>query len=157
SEGTDESARKHFLALEVAPGQWAINDSLAGIHAAALTAPDFDVLARHKGAMVWSPLSNLLLYGDTAHVDLAKEAGARIGLGSDWSPSGSKNLLGELKVAALVNETLPSDVRLSARELVETVTTNPARILKWDHAIGSVEAGKRADLLVLDGDTGDPY
>ena len=80
-----------------------------------------------------------------------------IALGSDWSPSGSKNVLGELKVAALVNETLPEDVRFSARELLETVTTNPARILKWDHAVGSLEAGKRADLLVLDDTVGDPY
>ena len=37
------------------------------------------------------------------------------------------------------------------------MTINPARILKWDHALGSIEAGKRADLLVLDGTTGDPY
>jgi hypothetical protein len=80
-----------------------------------------------------------------------------IALGSDWSPSGSKNLLSELKVAAFVNETLPEDVRFSARELVETATTNPARILKWQDAIGSVEANKRADFLVLDDTVGDPY
>jgi hypothetical protein len=48
-------------------------------------------------------------------------------------------------------------VKFSPRELVETVTTNPARILKWDGAIGSIEAGKRADFLVLDDTTGDPY
>ena len=54
--------------------------------------------------MVWSPLSNLLLYGATARVDAAKRAGVRIGLGSDWSPSGSKNLLGELKVAWLYSQ-----------------------------------------------------
>ena len=37
------------------------------------------------------------------------------------------------------------------------VTTNPARILKWDDAIGSIEAGKRADLIVLDDTVDDPY
>ena len=52
--------------------------------------------------MVWSPLSNLLLYGATADVAAAQAAGVSIGLGSDWSPAGSKNLLGELKVARLV-------------------------------------------------------
>lgn len=156
SEGTDESARKHFLALEVAPRQWAINDALAGIHAAALTGPDFDVLARHKGAMVWSPLSNLLLYGDTAHVDLAKAAGVRIGLGSDWSPSGSKNLLGELKVASLVSASRPRGL-FRTREIVAMATRNAADILKWSKALGSLEAGKRADLLVIEGAGGDPY
>ena len=56
--------------------------------------------------MIWSPLSNLLLYGGTAHVDAAREAGVTIGLGSDWSPTGSKNLLGELKVAWLYSQHL---------------------------------------------------
>ena len=42
-----------------------------------------------------------LLYGKTADIAAAKAAGVRLGIGSDWSPSGSKNLLGELKVARL--------------------------------------------------------
>src|SRR5207248_2673739 len=95
----ESEARKHFLALEVAPGEWALNDVFTGIHAAGLLPQDFDILAQHKSAMVWSPLSNLLLYGGTARVDAARAAGVQIGLGSDWSPTGSKNLLGELKVA----------------------------------------------------------
>ena len=52
-------ARRHFLALEVAPDEWAINDRFAGIHSAGLLPEDFDVLAGHGGAMIWSPLSNL--------------------------------------------------------------------------------------------------
>jgi hypothetical protein len=107
--------------------------------------------------MVWSPLSNLLLYGKTANIAAARRAGVLIALGSDWSPSGSKNLFGELKVAATVNETLPDDVRFTARELVQMVTTNPARILKWQDAVGSIEAGKRADVVVLDDTVDDPY
>ena len=60
-------------------------------------------LADAGASMVWSPLSNLLLYGGTADVSLAKSAGVTIALGPDWSPSGSKNLLGELKLARLVD------------------------------------------------------
>ena len=56
---TDSIARKHFLALQVAPDQWAINDRFSGIHAAGLLPEDFQVLAAHGGSMVWSPLSNL--------------------------------------------------------------------------------------------------
>ncbi len=98
------AARKHFLALEIAPNKWALSNSFTGIHAAGLLPEDFDVLASHGSSMVWSPLSNLLLYGGTARVDAAKNAGVLIGLGSDWSPTGSKNLLGELKVAWLYNQ-----------------------------------------------------
>ena len=137
-------ARRHFLALQVAPDQWAINDAFAGIHAAGLLPEDFDVLAQHGGAMVWSPLSNLLLYGATARVEAAKRAGVRIGLGSDWSPSGSKNLLGELKVAWLYSQHVLGGA-FSARELVAMATRDAAAILKWQKALGTLEPGKRAD------------
>ena len=49
-------------------------------------------------------MSNLLLYGATSRVKSARENGVRIGLGSDWAVSGSKNLLGELKVARLASD-----------------------------------------------------
>ena len=153
---TDSIARRHFLALQVAPGQWALNDRFAGIHAAGLLPEDFDVLAKHGGTIVWSPMSNLLLYGATARVDTAKQAGVRIGLGSDWSPSGSKNLLGELKVAWLYSQGVLNGV-FSARDLVAMATRDAASILKWDKVLGTVEPRKRADLVVIDGQEGNPY
>jgi cytosine/adenosine deaminase-related metal-dependent hydrolase len=152
----DSIARRHFLALEVAPHEWAINDKLAAIHSAGLLAEDFDVLAQHGGAMVWSPLSNLLLYGATARVEEARRAGVRIGLGSDWSPSGSKNLLGELKVAWLYSQHLLGGL-FSARDLVAMATRDAAAILKWQRALGALEPGKRADLVVIDTEDADPY
>src|ERR687889_448274 len=155
SEGTDQRARAHFEALRMADGDWAITTALAGIHCAALEPDDFNVLAEHGGSMVWSPLSNLLLYGQTADVEAARESGVRIALGSDWSPSGSKSLLGELKVARLVAAEL--DTGISDRELLAMATRDAAEILKWDAALGSIEAGKRADLIVLYGRSTGPY
>jgi cytosine/adenosine deaminase-related metal-dependent hydrolase len=152
----DSPARRHFLALQVAPDEWAINDRLTAIHSAGLLAEDFEVLARHGGAMVWSPLSNLLLYGATARVEAARRAGVRIGLGSDWSPSGSKNLLGELKVAWLHSQRALGGV-FSARDLVAMATCDAAAILHWQRALGSIEVGKRADLIVVTGRSGEPY
>ena len=149
-------ARQHFRALEVAPAEWALREVFTGIHAAGLLPEDFDVLARHHGSMVWSPLSNLLLYGGTARVDAARAAGVGIGLGSDWSPTGSKNLLGELKVAWLYSQHA-LDGLFSARDLAAMATRDAARILKWGEALGTIEAGKRADLLAIAGTTGDPY
>jgi imidazolonepropionase-like amidohydrolase len=97
----------------------------------------------------------LLLYGKTADVVAAKAEGVRIGIGSDWSPSGSKNLLGELKVARLVSANLGNV--FSDREIVAMATTNAASILQWDRVLGSLEAGKRADLIVVAGTSGDAY
>lgn len=155
AEGVDDSARDHFLALRIAPGQWALSPELAGIHAAALTSDDMSIYAEHGASIIWSPLSNLLLYGGTTLVESAVEAGVRIGLGSDWSVTGSKNLLGELKVARLVGREL-GDL-LSDRDIVAMATRNAASILKWDKALGSIEPGKLADLFVLHGDDRDPY
>jgi cytosine/adenosine deaminase-related metal-dependent hydrolase len=153
---TDSIARRHFLALQVAADKWAINDRFTAIHAAGLLPADFKVLARFGGSMVWSPLSNLLLYGATARVDAARKAGVRISLGSDWAPSGSKNLLGELKVAWLYSQHL-LDGLFSARDLIAMATREAAAVLKWNKAIGTLEPGKRADLFVIDGKVGDPY
>ncbi|MEU5363071.1 amidohydrolase family protein [Streptomyces sp. NPDC005925] len=157
SEGTDQAARDHFLALNIADDRWAINENLVGIHCTGLTAEDFQVLAGHGGSMVWSPLSNLLLYGRTADLAAARRAGVLIGLGSDWSVSGSKGLLGELKAARLAADA--GEVELGDRDLVAMATRDAARILRWEHAVGSLRAGLRADLLVTTATAtaGDPY
>jgi hypothetical protein len=85
----------------------------------------------------------------------ARESGVHIALGSDWSPSGSKSLLGELKVARLVADERGID--LPDRELLAMATRDAAGILKWDQALGSIEEGKRADFTVLYGRSADPY
>src|ERR687891_1456788 len=155
SEGIDDAARRHFQALRVDERRWAITDALAGIHCAGLRGRDFATLRSRGGTMVWSPLSNLLLYGETADIARAVDERVRIALGSDWSPSGSKNLLGEMKVAWLVAQEKESG--LTARDIAAMATINAAGILKWDHALGSIEPGKRADLIVVNGRTGDAY
>jgi 5-methylthioadenosine/S-adenosylhomocysteine deaminase len=155
SEGTDQAAEEHFLSLHLKDGRWAITPSLVGIHSVALSAADFRVMAEHGASVVWSPLSNLLLYGDTMNIASAKEAELPIGLGSDWSPSGSKSLFGELKVARLVSQT-KGDV-FSDLELLKMTTSGAAAILGWDQLLGSIEKGNYADLVVIFGLQGDPY
>src|SRR4051794_21365157 len=147
AEGVGPRARSHFTDLKLADGRWALAPSLVGIHAAALTADDFPVLAEHGVGIVWSPLSNLLLYGATADVAAAQKAGVPIALGGDWSPSGSKNLLGELKAARAA-----APPGMSNRDLVAMATSTPARLLGWDGLLGSLQPGARADLIVVDDD-----
>ncbi len=155
SEGVDDPARKNFLALRNAEGKWAIERSLAGIHCTALKPEDFAIMAEHQAAMVWSPLSNLLLYTKTGDVKAARNAGVLVALGSDWSPSGSKNLLGELKVARLVSDL--NGIGLDDFDVVALATRNPAQILQWSKGVGTLESGKYADFVVVSGTTGDPY
>lgn len=156
AEGNQETANKHFRALQIKnTNEFAITDALAGIHAVGLRPDDFKIMNRYKGNIVWSPMSNLLLYGVTLDIKSAKESGILMGIGSDWTPSGSKNLFEELKVAKLVSEQLGSV--FTNEELARMVTSNAAKILKWNHALGSIEVGKKADLLILDSNDSDVY
>jgi 5-methylthioadenosine/S-adenosylhomocysteine deaminase len=155
SEGSDENAHKHFESLKLPNDDWAITDALAGIHSVALTNADYKIMKEKKASIVWSPLSNLLLYGQTADVSAAKSNKIMIGIGSDWSPSGSKNLLGELKVARIYSN--ENDNLFSSYEIVEMATKNAAKIIKWDNEIGTLTQDKLADLIVIEGVADDPY
>ena len=153
SEGTDAAAHAHFEALtSVDPD--ALAPSLSGIHCVALQPLDFKAMHANGGSMVWSPLSNLLLYGQTARVKDARNAGVPVGLGPDWAYSGSKNLLGELKVARAVSAI--QNLGISDRDLLSMATIGAARILHWDALVGSLEKGKRADVIVVGGVSADP-
>ncbi|HFH3673776.1 amidohydrolase family protein [Pseudomonas aeruginosa] len=154
SEGTDKDARQRFLDLQYEPDTWAIDNDLIAIHCTGLKPEHFQQLGAAAG-MVWSPLSNLLLYGETADVAAAKATGVPIALGSDWSPSGSKNLLGELKIARIVSQHLGG--LFSDQELVRMVTSSPAQMLGWHPYVGSLEVGKQADFVIIEGTPPDPY
>lgn len=155
SEGVDDTARGWFQRLQLPDGDWAISDALSGIHSTALQREDFQEMANRGASIIWSPLSNYLLYGDTIRLYDAKESGILMGLGSDWSPSGSKNLLGEMKVAWVASQ--EHGEVFSPEEIVAMATRDAAQILKWDQALGTIEPGKRADFVCINGKQGDDY
>jgi hypothetical protein len=179
--GDPVSSRAEFATLEA---KGLLTDMTVILHGTALERADFaemrtaptiasDGVGDGRGAkLVWSPLSNLLLYGKTANVYEALAEGVLTSLGTDWTPSGSRTLLQELKIAdvALHDERVlggsrelvpafslagkPGLERQLAeaaldRTLVDMVTRNPALTLRWYDRLGSVEAGKIADLLLL--------
>ncbi|MEU4969023.1 amidohydrolase family protein [Streptomyces smyrnaeus] len=136
-----------------------LKPGLIGVHGTALTRADFGtwqeavaaIDAAARGTVVWSPFSNYWLYHETTSVVEADRKGLRIALGSDWSPSGTKHVLGELKVADAVNRH-ELDGHFSDRELCDMVTANPGDALAtaWGPQVGRLQRGSAADLLVLD-------
>ena len=118
------------------------------IHGVALTDREFTQMADVGATLVWSPLSNLLLYGQTADIAAAKAAGVHITLAPDWAPSGSKSPLHELKVADLWDDEMLGDI-FTDYELVEMVTSSAAQATNWDVEVGTIEAGKVADLVAV--------
>ena len=149
-EGIDEPTRKHYQNLV---DNDLLRESLVAIHCLALDGPELTNLAEKGGKIVWSPLSNLLLYGKT--IDAKRLENVPFTIGCDWTPSGSKNLLEEIKVAWLSAQADGST--LSQEDLVAAVTRNAARAVGWGEALGTIEKGKYADLLVTDTVADDPY
>jgi 5-methylthioadenosine/S-adenosylhomocysteine deaminase len=153
SEGTDPELIAEYEKLR---DQDCLQPTFVAIHCTALTADNYAEWAPKGGTIVWSPFSNVWLYRDTTKVVEARDAGMRICLGSDWSPSGSKNLLGELKVADLWNRVRLGNA-FTKQELCEMVTCNPADALGWGDRLGRLKAGLHGDFLVTATHGGDPY
>ncbi|HEX8065081.1 MAG TPA: amidohydrolase family protein [Thermoleophilaceae bacterium] len=130
-----------------------------GIHSTALRGQELKEWHRStkEAALVWSPFSNLWLYGDTTDVVAAREAGVTVCLGADWSPSGSRNLLGELKVADLYNGRLKKADRFTDEALCRMATSNPADALGWDRRLGRLKKGLHADFVIVSRRAGGPY
>jgi 5-methylthioadenosine/S-adenosylhomocysteine deaminase len=152
SEGIDESARKHFVNLK---DNDLISEKLVGIHSLGLHKDDLEYLAQKKAKVVWSPFSNQLLYGKTINLKDLKDSGVTFSLGCDWTPSGSKNILQELKVAYHVNE--KQNKIFSNYELIQLVTSSAAKVTGWETQLGILEEGKLADILIINGVQADPY
>ena len=110
------------------------------------------------GGVVWSPFSNLWLYDQTTDVVAARAHGVVVCIGSDWGPSGSKSLLGELKVAHTWVRHAGLDV--SPFNLVEMVTSNPGDLLvrAWSGlGPGRLESGRMADVVAIAKRYDDPW
>lgn len=152
-EGVDQHALNQF-------GQWRdwgmLDESTTIIHGAALGPPEFAQMAAVNAKLVWSPMSNMKLYGGTADAKAAKEAGVIIGLSPDWTASGCYNILEELGYAWHLNQTLFDNV-FTAREMAEMVYLNTAHCTGLYPRYGQIVPGANAGLCVISGDPADPY
>jgi len=152
-EGVDEKSLKEF---EILTDNGLLVGELMIIHGVPLREEHFADMADVGASLVWSPTSNLLLYGETARVDLAYAAGVKISLAPDWSPSGTKSPLHELKTADWWNKNKLQGL-FSDWELAKMVTVNPVDEMGWSANIGRIQPGLAADILVLDTIHNDPY
>ncbi|MDP1848896.1 MAG: amidohydrolase family protein [Solirubrobacteraceae bacterium] len=145
AEGTDAALAAEYDVLDT---NGILAPRFVGIHCTALRDEHYAGWMPRGGSIVWSPFSNLWLYGATTDVAAARARGMRICLGADWSPSGSKSLLGELKVAHLYNRERLGGL-FSDEDLCRMATCNPADAVGWEARLGRLRAGLHADLLVV--------
>ena len=101
--------------------------------------------------LIWSPVSNLLLYRDTpAFYNYINDDALRVGIGSDWSPSGSKTVWDECKYAYAFMRLHADDPSNAAEGLLKACTCNAARMI-GNPNVGNIAVGGFADLFILRG------
>jgi 5-methylthioadenosine/S-adenosylhomocysteine deaminase len=152
AEGTDETSRGEFRELAEAG---LLTEATVVIHGTALTAKEFGEMKDVGAKLVWSPQSNLRLYGETTKAAEALSLDLPVALGADWLPSGSPSLLDELRVARRILKEQGS--RVGAKRLVQMVTSEAARVAGLGENLGHLRAGKPADVLILERHAEDPW
>ncbi len=123
-------------------------------HCVWVDAADIAILARREVGCVHNPSSNMKLSSGAAPVMEMLAGGVRLGLGTD-GPSGNNdlNMMEEMDLAAKLVKVTRMDPRaLSALQAVELATIGGARALHLESQLGSLEAGKKADLILLRAD-----
>jgi len=153
AEGIDETARKEFDQLEALG---LLVPQVVVVHGTALKQAELAKMKQAGMALIWSPSSNLDLYGATNDIAAAWQLGIPLALAPDWTPSGEPNLLDELRLASGLNKDQLGGL-WTAKDLVKMVTSNAAAVLKLAAEIGSLRKGQHADILVLQGDASRPY
>ncbi|MDB4970885.1 MAG: Metal dependent amidohydrolase, partial [Myxococcales bacterium] len=154
SEGIDTEARNEFLCLsgQATDGVNITLPQSSFVHGIGLTPGDYQKMAATSTALIWSPRSNIRLYGDTAQVLTATRLGVQIALGTDWTPSGSMNLLRELSCADSLNQTYYNKF-FTDEDLWLMVTRNAAASINYDDVLGRLVPGAFADIAIFDGAT----
>ena len=129
-----------------------LGPNFIGVHAVHLNDAEIDLLAAHSCHVAHCPASNLKLASGIAPVAGLLRAGVNVGLGSDGAASNNRlDLFAEMRLAALLAKGASGDAAaLPAAAALEAATLAAARALDLGDRIGSVVAGKQADLVAVD-------
>ncbi len=149
AEGINTAAHNEFLCMS-GQGQGSrdlVEANTAIVHAVGMSAIDGAEVADNNASIIWSPRSNVSLYGNTAPVTMYHNQGINIAMGTDWVLSGSANMVREMACADYMNKKhygsffKPSDIWRMATE-------NGAIALEVDDKIGFLKTGFIGDIAI---------
>lgn len=129
-----------------------LSPSLIACHCVWLTGPEMDLLARRGVKVVHNPESNMKLASGVAPVPELLARGVTVGLGTDGCASNNNlDLFREMDSAAKLHKVHRLDpTAMPARVVLEMATLGGAKVLGLEKEIGSLEVGKKADIIILD-------
>jgi atrazine chlorohydrolase/5-methylthioadenosine/S-adenosylhomocysteine deaminase/melamine deaminase len=129
-----------------------LGPDILAAHCVQLSDKDIRILGASGANVVTNPVSNLYLGNGVARVAEMIQAGVKVGLGTDDAiANGGANILADMKTLALVQKGHYRDAAvITAEKVIEMVTIDGAEAIGLGHEIGSLEAGKKADVTILD-------
>jgi len=129
-----------------------LGPDVVAAHCIFVDAADRKILAQRHVGCVHNPSSNMMIASGVAPVPEMRAAGIAVGLGTD-GPAGSNNdldLMEEIDLAAKLAKISRMDpLAINAKAVVEMATIDGAKALHMDKEIGSLEKGKKADLILI--------
>ena len=154
---TKTENRKSFAEKGESPTKWleslgVFSCPTLAAHCIYLSDEDIAVFRNHNVHVSYNPVSNLKLVSGIMPYLKLKTAGVQISLGTDGAQSNNTlDLMQDLKLAVLIQKQKENDPAFfSVFDAVRLVTIEGAKALGLDSIIGTLEAGKQADLIALD-------
>ncbi|MDH5448509.1 MAG: amidohydrolase [Candidatus Bathyarchaeota archaeon] len=129
-----------------------LDSDVLAAHCIHLTREDMAVLAKRDVKVAHNPVANMKLAQGVAKVRELVDAGVTVGLGTDGAASNNcLDMFESMKVAALLQKTNYGDTTvLPSKKVLEMATIRGAEALGLEKEIGSLEVGKRADVILVD-------
>jgi cytosine/adenosine deaminase-related metal-dependent hydrolase len=129
-------------------------DCVAG-HGVWLSAAEIDLIAGKKAAIIYNPTANMILGSGVCPLGALEERGVALAIGTDGMASNdSQNMIEVLKLGALLQKVHWQNPEVAdARQLLRMGTIGGAMALGLGDMTGSLELGKRADIVRFDGDS----
>lgn len=127
-----------------------LEEKVVAAHGTHLTEDDIDRLERTDTGLAHNPAANMKLGSGRANIIELEERGLNIGLGTDGPASNnSLNMFDEAKLSALIHKEEDPEA-LTEQEIFDMLTIDAAKALDIDDKVGSIERGKKADIVTID-------
>jgi 5-methylthioadenosine/S-adenosylhomocysteine deaminase len=152
---TESENEDHLEEHDLTPTQYLeehglLDSNVVAAHSTWLTEKDKELFEKYGANVAHNPAANLKLGSGIAEVPGLMEKGVNVSLGTDGPASNNNfNLFEEMKLAGLIHKREDPE-KITEQEILDLATVNGAKALGLEDEIGSVEEGKKADLLVVD-------
>lgn len=129
-----------------------LGPDVVAAHCVWLSDEEIEIIKKHDVKVSHNPCSNMKLASGVAPVSKLMEKGVCVSIGTDGASSNNNlDLIEELKTASLLQKVSTLDPKVvSSDEAIQMATIRGAEALGLDSQIGSIEVGKKADLILID-------